>query len=265
MPPLPALGPNVRTLSSVSEKRGLMSRSATAVTEPKLQVHLKPTPLTEIVEVTPQAAKQSPSMRSFLLDPPNIITVIGLMFSTYAIFAACTAQYNLACALIMFSCVADFYDGWVARRLGPEWGRTDKHRALGGELDSLIDTITFAVCPALITLQYSGLNPWVVPVLVIYLTCGVLRLAYYNTHGLAGNYYVGLSIDSNAPLYTLVFLLERFFAPEVFVWVLCGWHLALACMNTGTFKVYKIGTGGNHEFFPMTGALFLLGVVALLV
>ena len=78
-----------------------------------------------------------------------------------------------ATALIPLALVLDVLDGRVAR-----WRM--RHSALGRELDSLADIISFGVAPAAIAYG-AGMNGlWDVVILVYFVACGVSRLARFN-------------------------------------------------------------------------------------
>lgn len=75
-------------------------------------------------------------------------------------------------ALLPIALICDFADGFVARKR--------RSSPFGGDLDSLADVISFGVAPA--TLGYAlGLRGgWDALILVIFVSCGVARLARYN-------------------------------------------------------------------------------------
>jgi CDP-diacylglycerol---serine O-phosphatidyltransferase len=78
-----------------------------------------------------------------------------------------------AILLIPLALVLDVLDGRVAR-----WRM--RHSALGRELDSLADVISFGVAPAAIA-HGAGMNGlWDVVILVYFVACGVSRLARFN-------------------------------------------------------------------------------------
>jgi len=79
----------------------------------------------------------------------------------------------LAFALPLFAMVFDFLDGRVAR-----WRQTSS--ALGRELDSLADVISFGVAPAALAFACGARGGWDAVVLVYFVCCGVSRLARYN-------------------------------------------------------------------------------------
>lgn len=79
----------------------------------------------------------------------------------------------IACGLVFAALIFDFLDGRIAR-----WRQ--KTSAMGQELDSLADVISFGVAPAIIGygLGMQGLYDRIV--LVYFIACGVSRLARYN-------------------------------------------------------------------------------------
>ena len=79
----------------------------------------------------------------------------------------------VAAALIPLALVLDVLDGRVAR-----WRR--QHSAMGRELDSLADVISFGAAPAAIAYGAGLRGAWDVVVLVYFVACGVSRLARFN-------------------------------------------------------------------------------------
>ena len=78
-----------------------------------------------------------------------------------------------ACALVLAAGVFDVLDGRIAR-----WRQ--KSSAMGRELDSLADVISFGVAPALIAYGCGMQGLYDRIVLAGFVACGVSRLARYN-------------------------------------------------------------------------------------
>jgi len=78
-----------------------------------------------------------------------------------------------ASALIPLALIFDVLDGRVARS-------RQKHSAMGRELDSLADVISFGVAPAAIAYGAGMKGLWDVVILVYFVCCGVSRLARFN-------------------------------------------------------------------------------------
>ena len=79
----------------------------------------------------------------------------------------------VAAALIPLALVLDVLDGRVARS-------RRRHSAMGRELDSLADVISFGVAPAAIAYGAGMTGGWDVVILVYFVACGVSRLARFN-------------------------------------------------------------------------------------
>jgi len=84
-----------------------------------------------------------------------------------------TTHYLIATALAPAALVFDVLDGRVAR-----WRQTAS--ALGRELDSLADVVSFGVAPAALAFAAGMNGGWDGLVLVYFVCCGVSRLARYN-------------------------------------------------------------------------------------
>ena len=81
--------------------------------------------------------------------------------------------FLLAAVLLPIAFVFDVFDGRIARA-------RNQHSALGRELDSLSDVISFGVAPAALAFAAGMNGGWDVTILVYFVCCGVGRLARYN-------------------------------------------------------------------------------------
>ena len=82
-------------------------------------------------------------------------------------------DFLVAAALAPAAFIFDVLDGRIAR-----WRQTQS--ALGRELDSLADVISFGVAPAALAFAAGMNGGWDALVLVYFVCCGVSRLARYN-------------------------------------------------------------------------------------
>lgn len=119
---------------------------------------------------------------------PSAFTMANLFFGFYAIVAADRGDFEWAGWFIVWAAVTDLLDGRIAR-----FTRTGS--AFGGELDSLVDAISFGVAPAFIMykLYFSdGGWSWVLP--LVYVMAVVVRLARFNVEqgGEAKRHFHGL-------------------------------------------------------------------------
>jgi CDP-diacylglycerol--serine O-phosphatidyltransferase len=104
----------------------------------------------------------------------NAICGVGALFSmmTYLQTGNVLHVY-FACALVLAALVFDILDGRIAR-----WRQ--KASAMGRELDSLADVISFGVAPAVIAYACGMQGLYDRIVLGYFVACGVSRLARYN-------------------------------------------------------------------------------------
>jgi CDP-diacylglycerol---serine O-phosphatidyltransferase len=104
----------------------------------------------------------------------NAVCGTGALFSmlTYLKQGAVVHVY-FAAALVVVALVFDVLDGRIAR-----WRQ--KTSAMGRELDSLADVISFGVAPAVIAYGCGMQGLWDRVVLGFFVACGVSRLARYN-------------------------------------------------------------------------------------
>lgn len=83
------------------------------------------------------------------------------------------AHFFVAAALAPAAFVFDVLDGRVARK-------RQQHSALGRELDSLADVISFGVAPAALGFAAGLTGGWDWVALIYFVCCGVSRLARFN-------------------------------------------------------------------------------------
>ena len=104
----------------------------------------------------------------------NAACGVGAIFLAMAFMANQTVGHFLAAAaLLPAAFVFDVFDGRIAR-----WRQTQS--ALGRELDSLADIISFGVAPAALAFAAGMQGGWDAVVLIYFVCCGVSRLARYN-------------------------------------------------------------------------------------
>jgi CDP-diacylglycerol---serine O-phosphatidyltransferase len=99
--------------------------------------------------------------------------VAAVLFSLLYMESRSSGHFYAAVAFTPAALFFDWLDGRVAR-----WRR--KHSALGRELDSLADIISFGVAPAVLGFASGLRGAWDWVALIYFVCCGVSRLARYN-------------------------------------------------------------------------------------
>jgi CDP-diacylglycerol--serine O-phosphatidyltransferase len=185
----------------------------------------------------PNSANAPVPILSFAGDVPNICSLAGLLCAVLAIYYAVLENFSAAMIGLIWAVFFDWSDGIIARHLK---GRNDKQREFGGQRDSLIDIVSFSICPAIVLLSYGHFSPWFLPGAFIIVATGVLRLSYFNVFGLVDkSTYMGLALDNNIIILVFAFLfngLISHIAFSIFIYILL---MMLAAMNVAPIKTPK--------------------------
>ncbi|AXI46286.1 CDP-alcohol phosphatidyltransferase [Sulfitobacter sp. SK012] len=175
---------------------------------------------------------------SYIKDLPNLCSLAGLGCTLMAIYFVITGVYAAAMIGMIWAVGFDWADGLIARKMK---GRTGADRRFGGQLDLLIDIVSYGVTPALLIMSYGGFNPAFLPVAFIMLVFGAVRLSYFSTFGLSDDAkYTGLAIDNNSIFLVFLFLFADFFGQPVFSIILAISGLCLAVLNVSQIKTPKL-------------------------
>ena len=135
---------------------------------------------------------------------PNTITCLNLVCGCFSILSSLSGNLTLAAVWIVAAAVFDFCDGLSARLLHVT-------SAIGKELDSLSDVVSFGVAPTMIvykwlTICYFQLPPAVQTPFVSYMTylvflvpaLSAVRLAKFNLDTNQTEKFIGMPTPANA-------------------------------------------------------------------
>ena len=160
---------------------------------------------------TPQHPKRFSMIREFHLADwftlGNAVCGVGALFSAMSYLATQDVVHiYFAAALVLAALIFDVLDGRIARC-------RQKSSAMGRELDSLADVISFGVAPAIIAYGCGMQGLYDRVVLAYFVACGVSRLARYNVtaENLSGDdgkvkYFEGTPIPTSIVLVGLLAL-----------------------------------------------------------
>ncbi len=196
-----------------------------------------------------------PTILSYVRDLPNLCSLAGLICTILAIYFSILGVYNAAMIGMVWAVAFDWADGLIARRMK---GRTGKDQALGGQLDVLIDIVSYGVAPAILLLSYGKFEPIFLVGAIVMLVAGAMRLSYFSTYGLSDDSkYTGLAIDNNSLILVFLFLFESNFSQEVFSIILYASAIALAALNVSQIKTPKL-SGNPVNVYIL--AVYTLGI-----
>lgn len=174
---------------------------------------------------------------SYAGDLPNICSLAGLLCSVLAIYCAIIGQFHGAMIGMIWAVFFDWSDGILARLMK---GRTKDQGLYGAQLDSLIDIISFGICPAIVLLSYGNFSPWFIPGAFIIVATGVIRLSYFNVFGLVDkSTYMGFPLDNNVIILVFTFLFSGLFSHSAFSILIYLLMMLVAVLNVAPIKTPK--------------------------
>lgn len=212
---------------------------------------------------------------------PNIITSLNLVSGFVAIIFAANGDVVTASWLILAAMIFDFLDGFSARLL-------KAYSAIGKELDSLADVISFGVAPGLIIyhllndslsinapifVNSDGLKTILLMIIPSMMPlCGALRLAVFNIDSTQATTFKGLPIPANALAVISVViaghnsqsLLLNSFTGSPFLLILLTIILSLLMVSRIpllSLKVANLKFKGNEGRYILVGLVFIIFAV----
>ena len=144
---------------------------------------------------------------------PNIITCMNLFSGCVGVWFAFNGNYEGAALAVFLSAVFDFLDGMTARLL-------HAYSAIGKELDSLADIISFGMVPGAVVfsiLSTQGFELYAFLAFLIPVFSG-LRLAKFNVDERQTSSFIGLPVPANAIFWVgLALTLSDWFSRNPFI------------------------------------------------
>ncbi len=202
---------------------------------------------------------------------PNLLTTGGMFSGFYAILAAASGRFEIACIAVFVAALFDGIDGRIARLTGTS-------SDFGVQYDSLADLVSFGMAPALVMYHWALANLKLDGVAMgkagwsaafLYMACAALRLARFNAQvGVVDKrWFIGLASPAAAAtvaafVWTMDFLgysgeQLRYVALAVTV---CAGLLMVSRLRYTSFK------GGRSNPSPPTERVpFMLLLVVVLV
>jgi CDP-diacylglycerol--serine O-phosphatidyltransferase len=200
-----------------------------------------------------------------LLLLPHLITTANLAFGFYAIVQAFAGHNNRAAMGIVLAALADAIDGRVARMAGSS-------SRFGLEYDSIADTVSFGVAPAMLAfsagdLHVLGKAGWVMA--FTFTVCAALRLARFNV---SPGRYKGRFEGMPSPAAALTIATTQWFVSFLrgegrVLFDVPEWLVALSVVGVGLLMVSPIPyrSGKELDLRHSFGTLVLVVIALLLV
>jgi CDP-diacylglycerol--serine O-phosphatidyltransferase len=137
-----------------------------------------------------------------MLEFPHVLTLLNLLCGMISILFSVSGQFRIACVFMLVAVFFDLVDGRIARYM-------KKVTALGRELDSLCDVVSFGVAPVVLAFQTTkdiG-EGWIFAAIIyiVFLAAGALRLARFNLKEVS--YFEGMPVTVNGVVVPVFYLL----------------------------------------------------------
>ena len=199
---------------------------------------------------------------------PNLFTLINLSLGFFSILLSSQGNFSSAALLILFASIADFLDGFIAKKLNAV-------SDLGKQLDSLSDMITFGVSPSILMYYFllelpQTISPYSNYLVVLIPIFSALRLAKFNVDVNQDQNFKGLPTPANALFFaSLVYFLsnnQTLFSAEILyktllVLIMIFSYLLNSNVMFFSLKFFSSGWVGNE--FRYAFLLICLFVIAI--
>ena len=166
-----------------------------------------------------------------LLKFADAFTLTNVAFGILSILFSISGTYWLACVMMILSVIGDFLDGKIAKLM-------NQQNEFGKELDSLADTVSFGVAPAIFGFSLIQIqSPVAMICITVFLFCGILRLARYNI--MDSKDFSGMPITTNGFIIPLAYFvsIESNLVIDFFPYL----YLILGLLMVSSFRVKRIG------------------------
>jgi len=174
---------------------------------------------------------------------PNAITCCNLLCGCLAIVQAFEGNLIYAAYLVGLAAIFDFFDGFAARMLKVS-------SAIGKDLDSLADMVTFGVVPGLVMfklIQLSIIN-YTLPISIAYIAFlipvfSALRLAKFNNDTRQTESFIGLNTPANSMVICSIPLILKqhpYIGTLLNPYVLCVLSVGLSLLLVSEIPIFAL-------------------------
>mgnify|MGYP002624258534 CR=1 FL=1 len=197
---------------------------------------------------------------------PNTITSMNLLAGAMGVIFTFQHRPDIAFACMLAAAVFDFCDGLAARLLGA-------YSAIGKELDSLCDMVSFGLLPALMlveTMQRLGGPSWSSYLPLFLAVMSALRLAKFNIDERQETDFIGVATPTAAMISgALCCYVHATPGSFLAAWAEAPWFLPTLSVLLGVLLVSEIPMFGmkvkpGHKLLDAKRIVFLALSVAVL-
>ena len=189
---------------------------------------------------------------------PSLLTVGNVMAGYGSLILAARGDFSRAAVLLILAAVLDNLDGRLARITGTT-------SEFGLHFDSIADVISFGVAPSFLVYKWGmvslGRLGWAVSFLFV--ICGAMRLARFNTQAVSDKrYFVGLPVPAAAMVVaTLVFYIPEPVTDSIFPVAVLALVLVLSILMISRLRYLSFKRAGHQaarQTFLVVGLMALI-------
>ena len=140
-----------------------------------------------------------------------ILTYIGITLAVCGIIFSFLGNISNAMICLIFSGICDLFDGKIARLCK----RDEQEKEFGKQIDSLADVFLFLALPCVLGVELLKALPlYFNIVFVIYVICGVIRLAWFNILASSDEhvkYFIGMPVAYIALVLPIIYCVGLIF------------------------------------------------------
>jgi|SRR3989338_974336 len=165
-----------------------------------------------------------------LIKLADFFTLSNAAAGMLSILFSIQKEFTYAAIALLAAVLFDFLDGKIAIF-------SQKQNALGKNLDSLSDAVSFGVAPAIFGYMHGLQNIYSIIILIFFTLCGVLRLARFNILEL--RYFIGIPITTSGIVIPLIYLVTLYLSiplNNIFIYV----YLFLGILMISSFRIPKL-------------------------
>lgn len=172
------------------------------------------------------------------------LSYFGMLSAITGIYYIRDLKISMICLII--SGIADLFDGVIARK----FKRTDSEKNFGIQLDSLVDTVSFLIFPAVFLLHALN-SPFSIVIAAFYVFCGITRLAWFNITTYENNrVFHGIPVTYIALILPLFNLTALFGVSSFYEPALSALFIIISLLYITDIKIKKPG-GIAYIFFSL--------------
>ncbi|MGR9086585.1 MAG: CDP-diacylglycerol--serine O-phosphatidyltransferase [Gammaproteobacteria bacterium] len=164
-----------------------------------------------------------------LLKIADLFTMANLFCGILSIIMSMEERFDLSASLLFLAVIFDVLDGKIA-------GFLNQKNLFGKQIDSMSDLVSFGIAPMLLYYSINTPGVYVSMVLLLFIACGMLRLARYNISEAPG--FEGVPITVNGILFPILFLIYSHFPESLIFWPAV--ILVQSLLMVSDFKVSRI-------------------------